>query len=207
MKIKKIGFEFEILVRQVDYHDVYQAIYGVSKCLTIGSDPSVKGGWGWRDMEIKTNPLGETKAAELFNKILALLIGLNHGGAIKTNNSCGLHVNISTGDNFYSYIQIIEQYDDRKELIRWNRLGNTACPALTWHDEKHRYDDAYEFANDRRGEKYNSVALRNNDDKNGIRIENRIIGGKDYILRDSDLDSTIRDFFHVVKSGPDVWPG
>ena len=207
MKINKIGFEFEILVKEKDYEYVYQSLYKTSRCIRIGSDPTVRGGKGWRDLELKTDPMSETRALDLFNRILALLIIFNGAGLIKTNDYCGLHVNISTGRNLYSYIQVIEAYDDVKELTKWNRLKNPACAPLEWKEEKHKFDDAYEYAAEMLGKKHKSVALRNKDDRNGIRLENRIIGGKDYILRDHDLEDTIRDFLHIIKSGPDVWNG
>lgn len=201
MKIHKIGFEFEILVRQKDFLKVWDNIYKISKHIKLGGDTSVKGGNGWRDLEIKTEAISEKRALSLFNRVLEYLVELNGEGIIKTNNTCGLHVNISTENNVYTYFQVIEKYDDKKYLRLWNRENNPACPPLKFRENKTKYDnDPYEYLSVHRGEKYHSVAIRDGDQTNGVRLENRIIGGKDYILRYNDLDKTISDFITLVES-------
>ena len=206
MKIHKIGFEFEILVKQKEFQKVWDRIYKISRHIRLGSDTSVRDGFGWKDLEIKTDPISENRALLLFNKVLDLLTKLNSIGVIKTNKTCGLHVNISTENNIYTYFQIIEKYEDKKFLKLWNREKNPACLPLTFRENKKKYDnDPYEYLSLHRGQKYHSVAIRDADSLNGVRLENRIIGGKDYILRKEDLDETIRDFLDTVKSGDTVY--
>ncbi len=207
MKIRKIGFEFEVLVKQKEFQKVWEAIYKISKRIRLGGDTSVKDGFGWKDLEIKTDAIPEKSAMILFHKIIDCLVSFNSSGVIKTNATCGLHINISTESIVDSYFQILERYDDKKYLKMWKRLDNPACPPLTFRENKKKYDnDLWEYMSFYRGQKYHSVALRDADNVNGIRLENRIIGGKDYILKREDLQKTIGDFLDIVKSGVKVYP-
>jgi len=199
MKINKIGFEFEVLVRQTEFLTIWNALYGISKAVRLGGDGTVQGGFGWRDLEIKTEPLSEERATDLFNKILAMLVSFNMAGVLKTNDTCGLHINVSTDSMSTSYFNVIQKYNDGKYLDLWNRRFNPTCEPLSYRgNESDYYNDPCEYMTQHRGKKHVAVALRNSDDLNGIRLENRIIGGKDYILRDNDLETTIRDFLNIV---------
>lgn len=199
MNIQKIGFEFEVIVRQKDFLNVWDYLYQYSRHIKLGGDTSLKYRNGWKDLEIKTSPLDEDASFDLFYSLLDVLTGFNYGGIIETNYSCGLHINVSTNDLGHTYREIVERYNDKKYLRLWDRENNPACVPIDFREFPHRYcNDPYEYMLINRGDKHRSVALRNAENNNGARIENRIIGGKDYILRKNDLDTTISDFITFI---------
>ena len=200
MKILKIGYEFEVLFPLKEHKELSTAFLDMSPDIYVGEDATVWGGKDWKDVEIKTKPLSPASAKNLFREIIHALSVLESYGQAKANKTCGLHVNVSSENNSKSFMYLLDHYDDKHYLKLWGRLDNVSCPPLDWFGNTEKYrNDLYEYLLAHKGEKYNSIAFRAGDGYNTERLENRIIGGKNYFLRTEDLDNTIRDFFNTIE--------
>lgn len=208
-----LGFELEGLVKYGHQEEFDAGLHAIKRGIDRGTDGSVEGyfvqptkdAFGYdrtplrRDIgngiEIRTPPLPKDASLELFYKILEYLEEWTVNKNFKTNESCGLHVNLSerqmikTYQGFQKfYTHLICKFPEHDVLKLFNRSNNNFChPLFTRGEDKsdfasilQRVDYSHLGKN-----KYHTVAFHSTTDSypdhiKYRRVEFRCLGNTNY---------------------------
>jgi hypothetical protein len=232
----RMGVEFEGMVNIEAYPGFENALCDLcvdddGECLVqFGTDRSIRDvPAGYEAIEIRTEVVGSRTGIKLFEEMLSFLWLASQTGDWLTNDSCGLHINISEKNTFESgkqadyYCHILSLFDESGVLARYNRVDNRYCRQFIKDNErdfasvKHQYQllkRREKAAADRGADKwrvhegkYLACSLRDSPQHDGYegpemvanRIEFRAIGGADYHLRLDDLDETVNHIISCVR--------
>jgi hypothetical protein len=232
----RMGIEFEGMVNIESYPGFENALCDLcvddeGECLVqFGTDRSIRDvPPGYEAIEIRTKVVGSRTGIKLFEDMLSFLWLASQTGDWLTNDSCGLHINLSEKNTFEGdkqadyYCHVLSLFDESGVLARYGRGDNRYCRQFIKDDErdftsvKHQYQllkRRERAAADRGADKwrvhegkYLACSLRDSPQHDGYegpemvanRIEFRAIGGADYHLRLDDLDETVNHIISCVR--------
>lgn len=174
----RVGFELEGLVKYGHQTAFDEGLRNVAPGIDRGTDGSCQGdftdGFGTghqgNGIEIRTPVLSLDEGLSLFDKILLFLGEEEDAGRFKTNDTCGLHVNLSEKNMVKNhlrfcrfYAHLVSHFPERRVLKLFNRTDNEFCHPLFVSRGQARADYlelmALASASDFGREKYHSVGL------------------------------------------------
>lgn len=230
-----MGVEFEGMIKEEIYELFEDSLSSLATtedgdCLIqFGSDGSIKNvPNGYISVEIRTEVVRSKTGIRLFEEILCFLWIASQTGDWITNETCGLHINISEKNTFDAgkqvdyYCHVLSLFDEFGVLERFGRLENKYCRQFIkdnrdFKNVKHQFNllKRRERAAADRGDdkwrvnegKYLACSLRNSPEHDGYggeemeahRIEFRAIGGSNYHLRLDDLDEVVNHIISCVR--------
>lgn len=168
------------------HHQLAKLLSSTGVAVTGGTDSSIRDYPAtYCAAELRTPTQRWKPGCENFEKLLCALYPLTESGLFGTNDTCGLHVNVSeasiTGgeelDDFHTHI--LSHFPEHEVLKMFGRVGNRYCrPYTTTKDETIEDIRVIKEGEDPDLKKYHAVANRGRG-----RIEFRCLGGKNYQIR------------------------
>lgn len=231
-----IGIEFEGMIRAEVYDQFRASMADLAhddegnQLIQFGSDGSIKNvPAGFHAVEIRTEKMKLRTGVRVFDDMLSFLYLASEVGDFVTNQTCGLHLNVSERILFEAerqadfYCHILTSFDEAGILERFGRTGNKYCLPFAkenraFEDIRHQYQllKRRERAAADRGDdkwkvnegKYLAVSLRGNPthsnydgpEENNQRVEFRCVGNADYHLRFNDLDYALNHMLKCVRA-------
>jgi hypothetical protein len=208
-----IGVEFEGILNRCAYDTLCDYLYSLNHYMVIGQDASIRGysHSKYYGIEIRTPKLPYKQGLQILEDIICFLQELSYAGLFKTNNTCGLHINISESysfrtrenrEKFYSFV--LSEFKESEMLRLYRRSNNRYCLPLNIPEDIksdvskiQNYIDNHEierdgFINKVKGFKYLAASLREPTNRvNSSRLEFRYLGNTGYQLKTDKLKISI----------------
>ncbi len=135
-----MGVEFEGMISDESYRDFKRSMCDLAQddagrpLIQFGVDGSVKNvPAGYQPVEIRTSVVRSRAGVKLFEEMLCFLYLASQTGDWLTNDTCGLHINISERGVFDSgkqadyYCHVLASFDESAVLSTFGREGNKYC--------------------------------------------------------------------------------
>jgi hypothetical protein len=218
-----IGIEFEGMIRSSVYNRFRTSMRDLSRLpnnqsnIQFGYDNSVQDvPDGYQKVEIRTKTLPLEDGIVLFEDMLSFLYLASETEDFLTNDTCGLHINISEKNIFAKrkqtdfYCHILKDFKEYDVLKMFNRLGNRYCRQIFPQQCNFKsFDEIRGFFDDYlEGEKYLSVALRDSPEHGSYdgptlknhRVEFRCLGNTDYHRKFKELNKALNHIYQTVST-------
>jgi hypothetical protein len=200
-----IGFEFELSILKDVYDELTRELSALSPGnIIFGTDGSITCPSSYQSIEIRTRKLSYSKGIKLLEEILSFfytMVQVPDGQLpfIHTNETCGLHINISEhyitqrGKQDLLYCRMLQKFDQHKIAKLFNREDNRYCKPIPMKAiYKKNIDELYNgFRGGLGQDKYHALSFR------GERIEVRCLGNTNYPLKVDEIKESI-DHLHDV---------
>lgn len=218
----RIGFEFEGYIKyKIEDRDEYE--YGerdddnpnydlffkelrqICPGIDVGKDGSIEPPdagvtYDWEPVELRTPALSLSKGIETLDNLLTHFEKWKRAKVWGTNETCGLHINLSENNIFKSdngsdefYCRVLQKFHQKRILRMFGRQNNEFCEPLNiTKADRENFDKIYDKFGDSAAldEKYLAVANRF-----GERIEFRCLGNKNYELKKDKINKTVAHIY------------
>ena len=202
-----IGIEFELSILKDSYEEVVGSLNNVSPGnINFGTDGSITCPSEYQSVEIRTRKLPIAQGLKLFEDILCFFYTCTQVPEgtlpfIHTNETCGLHINISEayitrrGKQDLWYCRMLQKFNQHKIAKLFGRENNRYCkPVPVNNVYKKNIDELYNgFRGGLGQEKYHALSFR------GERIEVRCLGNKDYPLKVDLIKESVQHLHDVAR--------
>ena len=227
----KIGFEFEFLIpdgisgkegiRKIFLEELgvklktpYNSSYEKGHWVLTTDDsvsplPSEYSSYVDRGYEVCTPPMYRDTALEVLQSVFELF----KRNEFKTNNTCGIHINVDIGPltKYIDPVALVVLSNETDELIDWNRLGNYYCLSLERALRarvqqinkkilsKKRIDLFSELYSTSLVNKFTNRKFVTMNFSNENYLEYRALGGKNYEYRYKEIEKSINRLFEKME--------
>lgn len=206
-----IGVEFELSILKEAHEEFVHQLDSLSPGnIIFGSDSSIQCPSNYQPVEIRTRKLPYAQGVKLFEEMLcffqtAMQVPQGTDPFILTNESCGLHINLSEayitrrGRQDLFYCRMLQKFNQHKIAKLFDRDNNRYCkPIPIKNIYKKNIDELYNgFRGGLGQDKYHALSFR------GERIEVRCLGNKDYPLKLNEIKESMQHLHDVARKSYD----